>query len=81
MFRELPCGRLSWLSFEFLERFTEAVERTVAGEIMQGRAAGERISVSEYDETITLKRIDDKTLQGTFSGMFKKPRDLTLKRK
>lgn len=42
-------------SFEFLERFTEAVERTVAGEIMQGRLAGEHISVSEYDETITLK--------------------------
>ena len=42
-------------SFEFLERFTEAVERTVAGEVMQGRAAGGRMTVSEYDAAITGK--------------------------
>ena len=42
-------------SFEYLERFTEAVERTVAGEVMQGRAAGGRMTVAEYDAAITGK--------------------------
>ncbi len=42
-------------SFEYLERFTEAVERTVAGEVMQGRACGGRMTIAEYDEAITGK--------------------------
>lgn len=42
-------------SFEFLGRFTQAVERTVAGEIAQGRAAGVRASPEEYDRAITGK--------------------------
>lgn len=42
-------------SFEFLERFTEAVERTVAGEIMQGRATGELMEIDAYDAAITAK--------------------------
>ncbi len=37
---------------EFLVRFIHAVERTVAGEIAQGRAAGRRVSPSEYREII-----------------------------
>lgn len=40
---------------QFLERFIHAVERTVAGEIAQGRAAGRRVSPSEYREIITGK--------------------------
>lgn len=42
-------------SFEYVERFTEAVERTVAGEVMQGRASGGRMTVAEYDASITGK--------------------------
>jgi len=42
-------------SFEYVERFTKAVERTVAGEVMQGRAAGGRMTVAEYDAAITGK--------------------------
>jgi len=42
-------------SFEFLERFTEAVERTVAGEVRQARAVGDRTTVAEYDAAITNK--------------------------
>lgn len=42
-------------SFEFLERFTEAVERTVAGEIAQGRASGRILGIDAYDVTITAK--------------------------
>lgn len=42
-------------SFEFLERFTEAVERTVAGEVTQARAVGDRTTVEEYDAAITNK--------------------------
>lgn len=42
-------------SFEFLERFTEAVERTVAGEIAQGRAAGHLLTPDQYDAAITGK--------------------------
>ncbi|MDX1646453.1 MAG: polyprenyl synthetase family protein, partial [Longimicrobiales bacterium] len=39
-------------SFEFLSRFTEAVERTVVGEMAQGRSAGRRLTDVEYDEII-----------------------------
>lgn len=39
-------------SFEFLSRFAEAVERTVAGEIAQGRRRGERLEPDVYDEII-----------------------------
>lgn len=39
-------------SFEFLSRFTEAVERTVAGEIAQGRSRGRRLAPDAYDEII-----------------------------
>ncbi len=42
-------------SFAFLERFTEAVERTVAGEVAQGRASGRLLTVEEYDASITGK--------------------------
>jgi len=42
-------------SFEFLQRFTEAVERTVAGEVTQARAVGGRMTVTEYDAAITNK--------------------------
>ncbi|MDX1494107.1 MAG: polyprenyl synthetase family protein, partial [Longimicrobiales bacterium] len=42
-------------SFTFLERFTRSAERTVAGEIAQGRAAGQVVALSEYDEIISGK--------------------------
>jgi phytoene synthase len=42
-------------SFEFLTRFTEAVEQTVAGEIAQGSLAGRRPTPREYDSAITGK--------------------------
>ncbi len=42
-------------SFEFLARFTEAVERTVAGEIAQETRAGRVMSLTEYDTAITGK--------------------------
>jgi phytoene synthase len=39
-------------SFEFLTLFAEAVERTVAGEIAQGTAAGSVLTLPEYDAAI-----------------------------
>ena len=42
-------------SLEFLDCFTTAVERTVAGEVAQGRATGRRMSPAEYDEAIAGK--------------------------
>lgn len=42
-------------SFDFVGRFAEAVERTVAGEIAQGRDVGRKVSPTEYDAAITGK--------------------------
>lgn len=42
-------------SAEFLEVFIRAVERTVAGEVDQGRAAGRRLDPSRYLEIVTGK--------------------------
>lgn len=42
-------------SFPFLERFTEAVERTVAGEIAQGEARGRALQETDYDAIISGK--------------------------
>jgi phytoene synthase len=42
-------------SFEFLTRFTEAVERTVAGEIAQESRVGRVMTLTEYDGAITGK--------------------------
>lgn len=42
-------------SFEFLTRFTEAVERTVAGEIAQESRAGRLMTLTEYDGAINGK--------------------------
>ena len=42
-------------SFEFMTRYAEAVERTVAGEIAQGSRAGEVMTLPEYDASITGK--------------------------
>jgi len=42
-------------SFEFLTRFTEAVERTVAGEVAQASRVGRRMTLTEYDGAITGK--------------------------
>lgn len=42
-------------SAPFMERFVMAVERTVAGEIQQGRSVGRRLSPREYREVITGK--------------------------
>lgn len=42
-------------SFEFLTLFSEAVERTVAGEIAQGAAAGSVLTLRDYEAAITGK--------------------------
>jgi phytoene synthase len=42
-------------SFEFVARFSEAVERTVAGEIAQHAGAGRVLSLAEYDSVVTGK--------------------------
>jgi phytoene synthase len=42
-------------SFPFLERFTEAVEKTVAGEVAQGEARGRMLGETDYDRIISGK--------------------------
>ena len=42
-------------SFEFVDRFAEAVERTVAGEVEQQASAGRRLTEAEYEAAIAGK--------------------------
>ncbi len=42
-------------SFPFLVRFIRAVERTVAGEVAQGRSVGRRLSPDEYHRVVEAK--------------------------
>lgn len=55
-------------SYTFLERFTTAVERTVAGEVAQGRAAGRVLPMAEYDDIISGKSGELFGIAGALGG-------------